>query len=254
MRLTALLLLAIFASGCASQKIDDIAKTINRKEIKVGVEPNFKPLIFKEGRSLLGIEPELALRAGKFAGAKIIFYECPWNDLIPALESGKIDVIMSGMTITPERAKRVDFTTPYIRAGQMALMRTAEMAQLSSIEKIKATDRKVGYIQGTTGDIFVSAKCPKAIKVPFKQTSDGIKSLTDKKIDIFIIDAPVVWEMSNPDLTPILEPLTEEYLGWAVRKNDKALLEGLNKCLEQMKKDGTLDLIKKKWITQLLMN
>ncbi len=254
MRTIFVMAMAILLSGCATQKIDDIAATINRKEIRVGIEPSFKPLIFKSEGKLLGIEPELARRACKFAGAKIVFCETPWNDLIPALEAGRIDVIMSGMTITPERAKRVDFTTPYIRAGQMALMRTADVAEFSSAAKIKATTRKVGYIQGTTGDVFVSANCPKAAKAPFKTTAEGINSLAAKKIDVFIIDAPVVWEMSNPSLTPLLEPLTDESLGWAVRKNDKAMLNGLNKCLEQMKRDGTLELIKKKWVPQLLLN
>ena len=254
MRFILAAIMAIFVSGCASQKNDEIAKLINKKEIKVGLEANFKPLVFKEGKNLKGIEPELAMKIGKITGTKIVFYECPWNDLIPALEAGRIDVIMSGMTITADRAKKVDFTTPYIRAGQMALMRTGDIGDFSSIEKILSTNRKIGFIQGTTGDFYVTEKCHNSQKVPFKETADGIKSLTGKKIDVFIIDAPVVWEMSTPSLTPLLEPLTEEYLGWAVRKNDKAMLEGLNKCMEQMKNDGTLRAIKKQWVPEILLN
>ncbi|HCE46934.1 MAG TPA: hypothetical protein DET40_25590 [Lentisphaeria bacterium] len=254
MRFILTAIMAIFISGCVSQKNPEIAALINKKEIRVGVEANFKPLIFKDGKHLIGIEPELALRVGKIAGAKIVFYECPWNDLIPALEAGRIDVIMSGMTITPERAKKVDFTTPYIRVGQMALMRTNDIGDFSSADKIINTSRKIGFIQGTTGDYFVKAKCPKSEKLPFKETTDGMKALSNKMIDVFIIDAPVVWEMSNPKLTPLMEPLTEEYLGWAVRKNDKAMLDGLNKCMEQMKNEGTLQAIKKKWIPELLWN
>lgn len=255
MRILLALAASILVSGCSSLKNDEIARVINRKEIKVGVEADFKPLIFKdENKKLLGIEPELARRAGKIAGAKIIFYEYPWDSLIPALEAGKIDVIMSGMTITEERMKKVDFTAPYVKVGQMALIRNTDAGEFSSTEKIRSTSKRIGYIQGTTGDFFVNSKCTKAAKFPFKQPSDGIKSLSERKIDVFVIDAPVVWELSNPNLTALLEPLTDENLGWAVRKNDKPLLDGLNMCLREMKKDGTLELIRKKWIPQLLLN
>ncbi len=244
----------VLAAGCASQKNPAIAKMLDRKEIKVGLESNFKPLVFKEGKSLKGMEPDLMAKIGNITGAKMTVTEMAWNDLIPALEAGKIDIIMSGMTITEERKKKVNFSYPYIKVGQMAIMRTASIKDFSSADKVMTTNKKVGFIKGTTGDFFVNAKCAKAEKVPLAKTSDGIKALADGKIDVFIIDAPVVWEMSNPKLTPLLEPLTEEYLAWAVRKNDKALLDTMNKCLEQMKKDGSLDSIEKRWVPQLLLN
>jgi polar amino acid transport system substrate-binding protein len=245
---------AVFAAGCASQKNPAIAKLLDRKEIKVGVEANFKPLVFKDGKNLKGIEPELMAKIGNMTGAKMTVTEMAWNDLIPALETGKIDVIMSGMTITEERKKKVNFSYPYIKVGQMAIVNTGNIKDFSSADKIITTNKKVGFIKGTTGDFFVAEKCTKAEKIAFAKTSDGIKSLAEGKIDVFIIDAPVVWEMSNPKLTPLLEPLTEEYLAWAVRKNDEVLLDTMNKCLEQMKKDGSLDSIEKRWVPQLLLN
>jgi len=246
--------LAVFTAGCASEKNAAISKMLNRKEIRVGVEANFKPLIFKDGKIIKGLEPDLTAKIGSITGAKMVVTEIPWNDLIPALETGKIDIIMSGMTITEERKKKVNFTYPYIKVGQMAIVRTDNIKEFSSAGKVINTDKKVGFISGTTGNFFVTAKCAKAEKISFARTSDGIKALTDGKIDVFIIDAPVVWDMSNRKLTALLDPLTEEYLGWAVRKNDKTLLDTMNKCLEQMKKDGSLDLIEKRWVPQLLLN
>ena len=247
-------ILTVFAVGCASEKNAAIAKMLDRKEIRVGVEANFKPLIFKDGKTIKGLEPDLTAKIGSITGAKMVVTEMPWNDLIPALEAGKIDIIMSGMTITEERKKKVNFTYPYIKAGQMAIMRTDRVKDFSSADKVINTKKKVGFINGTTGNFFVAAKCAKAEKISFPKTPDGVKALADGKIDVFIIDAPIVWEMSNPKLTPLLEPLTEEYLGWAVRKNDKALLDSMNKCLEQMKNDGSLDSIEKRWVPQLLLN
>lgn len=247
-------MLAVCSAGCASQKNPAIAKMLDRKEIKVGVEANFKPLVFKDGKNIIGIEPELMAKIGRITGAKMTVTEMPWNDLIPALEAGKIDIIMSGMTITEERKKKVNFSYPYIKAGQMAIARTDNIKEFSSADKVIGTNKKVGFIKGTTGDYFVNAKCLKAFKIPYAMPSDGMKALADGKIDVFIIDAPIVWEMSTQKLTPLLEPLTEEYLGWAVRKNDKILLDTVNKCLELMKADGSLDSIERRWVPQLLLN
>jgi polar amino acid transport system substrate-binding protein len=129
-----LALLAVGLSGCVSEGKHEIADTLARKEIRVGIEANFKPLVFKENRRIKGIEPDLIFEVGKMTGAEMQIRELPWNDLIPALEAGKIDVIMSGMTITEERAKRVDFTDSYMSVGQMALMRTGDANEFSAAE------------------------------------------------------------------------------------------------------------------------
>ncbi len=243
----------LLSAGCVSEKNAEIAGLLGKKELKIGMEPNFKPLIFKKDGELKGIEFDLAEKVGAITGAKIVFVECPFNDLIPALEAGKVDVIMSGMTITDERSKKVDFTESYISAGQMALLRTDDIQEFSTAAKIIAATRKIGYVKDTTGDYFVNAKCPNAQKISVGNAAEGMQALSDKKIDVFIIDAPVVWELSSPNLTPLLEPLTEERLGWAVRKGDKRTLEALNKCLKIMKDDGALDAIKGKWVPKILL-
>ena len=246
-------LCAVLAAGCASGKNEEIASTLKKKEIRVGIYADFKPLIFKDNNQLKGIEADLAAKVGEITGARIVYAEHPWSDLIPALEAGKIDVIMAGMTITAERAKKVAFTTSYLRVGQMALLRTSDINEFSTAEKVKSTNRRIGFIKNTTGDDFVRSHCPNAKKVPFEKPQDGIKSLSERRIDVFIIDAPVVWDLSTPDLTPLLEPLTEEHFGWAVRKNDTAMREALNKCLALMREDGFLETVKRKWVPQLLL-
>jgi polar amino acid transport system substrate-binding protein len=156
------------------------------------------------------------------------------------------------MTITEERAKRVDFTDSYMSVGQMALMRTGDANEFSAAEKILATRKKIGFIRGTTGDAFVNARCTNAEKVAFQETSHGAEALSNGTIDVFVVDAPVVWEMSNPKFTALLTPLTDEHLGWAVNKNDQALLHTLNMCLAKMRTDGTLEAIRRQWVPQLL--
>ena len=82
------------------------------KDLRVGVAPDSPPLIYMDKGKLSGIEIAAAESLGKLMDRKIKYVEKPFNDLIPALESGEIDIIMSGMSITEERAKQVNFSKP----------------------------------------------------------------------------------------------------------------------------------------------
>ncbi len=91
--------------------------------LRVGVCANSPPIIFKQAGDYAGVEAELARGLGDALGMNIQFVDCPWNELIPALLDGKFDIIMSGMTITEQRSVRIAFTSPYLTAGQMCLVR-----------------------------------------------------------------------------------------------------------------------------------
>ncbi len=253
MRILIFLLCGILLGGCVSGvKNNELAAKFAKPVIKVGVEPDFPPLIFTQNGKIIGIESEFAKRISEMLGAELILVHTPWNELIPALNRNEFDVIMSGMTITPERAKLVKFTDPYIRVGQMAIMRTADITQFSTPEKVLATDKKIGFINGTTGEAFVREKCTKASKVGFINVQDAKNAILNGKIDVFVSDAPVIWVISDTALTPLCVPLTEEYLAWAVKPDNAKLAEILNKCLAIMKKDGLVEKVNSSWIPELI--
>jgi len=198
------------------------------------------------------MESEFAKRISEMLGTELVFVHTPWNELIPALNRNESDVIMSGMTITSERAKLVKFTDPYIRVGQMAIMRTTDIVQFSTPEKVLATDKKIGFINGTTGEAFVREKCVNASKVGFDNVQDAHNALLNSKIDVFVSDAPVIWDISDTSLIPLCVPLTEEYLAWAVKPDNTKLAEILNECLAIMKKDGFIEKVNSSWIPELI--
>ncbi len=246
-------LLAI--AGCATDlKNEQLAVKFAKPELKVGIAPDFPPLIFKQNGKINGIEFQFAERIGKILGVKIVFVERDWGKLIPSLNKNEFDVIMSGMTVTPERSKLVKFTTPYKRVGQMAIMRTSDIAEFSTVEKVLQTKKRAGFLAGTTGEAFVRKNCPNAIMIPCKTVEDAEGSLINDKMDVFIADAPVIWVLSSTDLTPLCVPLTEEYLAWALRPGDADLAEILNECLDIMKKDSYLNEVESAWIPELIRN
>jgi len=222
--------------------------------LRIGTSASYPPLTFKEEGKLQGMEADLGKAVAKNLKVKAEFVELARDELIPALIDGRIDVIMSGMSVTDERGKQVLFTEPYMKIGQMALIRTADLIQWARPTALFAKDARVGVTTGTTGDIFARSNLPDAVITGFDSTEQGTDALVAGKIDIFIHDAPTIWRLTantateKAGLMGLYRPLTDEYLAWAVRKKDKALADALNDSLDTLKRDGTLGRTMGRWI------
>ena len=244
---------ATYAYGCMKMQTSRAREGLP-SELRVGTAPNYPPLAFKENGQLRGVELELAQRLAQELNTKVSVIETRWEDLIPALEKGEIDVIMSGMSITEDRSQRVRFTVPYLNIGQMALIRKADYERLRERSAMDQPTSRIGFVAGTTGEGFAREQLQRATLVPLLSTDDGIAALRSNRIDFFIQDAPAIWRITGnlqaqyPDLMGRYRLLTAEYLAWAVRKNDDALLEKLNAVLLRWEQNGKLDTTLDHWI------
>jgi polar amino acid transport system substrate-binding protein len=176
--------------------------------------PNYPPIIFKQQGRLTGLEADLARGLDGELGRRVELVELDWEDLIPALEDGRIDVIMSGMSITEARAQHVRFVTHYLRIGQMAIIRKADSLLLGSPSMLADTTRRVGFSAGTTGATYVKENMPQAEQVPMTSADAALDALRAGTIDAFIHDAVTAWRVgeneSTDTLTTTFSPLTEE--------------------------------------------
>ncbi len=155
------------------------------------------------------------------------------------------------MSITRERQVRVEFCRPYLKVGQMALMRRADSAKYDSVPAILMTDGRIGTQRGTTGEQVVQQQFTKAKKVIYSSARDAALELARRRIDLVVDDAPVVWWLASEkdsELTVFPTPFTEEFLAWAVRRDDQQLLKSVNDLLAKWDKDGTLDRVFARWI------
>lgn len=250
-KVSILILLVFVVQGCAG--VDSgTSRDSSRNALRVGITPDYPPLIFKTKEEVKGVEADLAFRLGKALNRQVQYVELPWDQQIPALIEGKIDIIMSGMTVTDERKARINFADPYLKSGLLTLMRAEDSPYYRSLEDIQASPLTVGVIKGTTGESFVRRNFPNAANViALQRASDAPNLLRNNRIDLYVDDAPsVIWLASENEgtLKGFWKLLNQEYLGWGVRREDQELLTRANAILRDWKKDGTLREVLNQWL------
>lgn len=219
--------------------------------LRVGVSPAAPPLAFKQGGHLTGVEVDLATQLAAGLGRTPRFVELPWDDLIPALLNDRIDIIMSGMTVTPLRGFRIAFSEPYLKSGLMAMMRRSDTARYDSVAKVLDTSATVGVTGGTTSEKFVRGKIPGAVVSVYPTAADAVGELRQNRIDLLVSGMPIVgWFVSEneAELAALRTPLADESLAWGFRPTDDALLAAANGQLAHWKEDGTLSRILRRWL------
>jgi ABC-type amino acid transport substrate-binding protein len=226
----------------------------DRDVLRVGITPTAPPLIFKQGSDIVGLEADFARQFAKFLGKNLRFIEVAWEDQIPALLKGRTDIIMSGMSVTELRKVRIAFSTPYLRSGQMAMLRSEDVTLFGSGYFPLVKRESIGVVKDTTGQFFVEqARGYSTAKiVSFSTAREGVEALIDHRIDVFVHDAPVILYLASENetrgVTAYLSLLGEEDLAWGIRKDDSGLLEAANEFIRTIKNDGRLKSMAEQWI------
>lgn len=221
--------------------------------LRVGITANAPPLIQLQNNKVTGLEAELARKLGQFTGREVKFIHLKWKDQIPALENNQIDIIMSAMSMTQSREYRIAFANPYLRSGQILLVRLAEKAKfVSGIYSLMNSSHIIGTVTNTTGDLFITKSINGATVKSYLTSSEAVKALINKEIDALVYDAPMVCHYAavneNNKLAPILTLATEEYYSWALRKDDTELLNQANAFLKEIQDQQELPRMIRKWI------
>ena len=219
--------------------------------LRVGITPQFPPMIFLSGGWAAGVEVDLARLLGQKLERPVQFIPVDWTDQIPALLAGKTDIIMSSMTITQSRKVRINFTDPYFKSGLLAMMRAEDIPKYKSREDVAKSFATIGVVGGTTGDIFVQQNFANSRKIALSKSGDAPSELKRRSIDFFVYDGPtIMWLVSQneADFVAIKKPLNEEFLAWGVRRDDEVLLATVNKILADWERDGTLNRVLKRWL------
>lgn len=171
-----------------------------------------------------------------------------FDTLVPLIkQGGKADVSIAAITITDEREDSVDFSEPYLDSNQaiVALKGSAETE-----ETLNDASKQVVCQGGTTGDDWITENLPNATRVPVDDVTAALTGVQTGLYNAMVVDLPVAkYMLSNSfsDLDIIEEIPTGEQYGIAVSKDNPNLTKAINKALEDMKSDGTMDSIETKW-------
>lgn len=211
--------------------------------LRVGMELSYPPfeMTDREGRPA-GVSVRLAEALGEHIGRTVVIENIAFDGLIPALKSGKIDCIISSMTATPERAKSIAFSEPYLRTGLAILI--AGKSAVRAAADLDAAGRVVAVKKGTTGHQWAVANLRRARLLVLDKESAAVLEVAQGKADAFIYDALSVYkhQARHPDTTRAeLRPFREETWAVGLRRGDDALARQVNEFLETFRKGGGFD-------------
>lgn len=239
------LLIGLFGFGCASLERN------NREPLKVGITPNYPPMIFMQDGKVSGLEADLMRKLGRALNRPVKVMSLPWEEQMDALLAGDIDLIMSGMSITEARKVKIGFTDPWMKSGLLAMTRKPEAAAIPTAEQVRRFRGSIGVLAGTTSETWVEKNCTLARVVRIASPADAVLQLQNYRIDLFIHDIPsVVWQVASNEaqLGVLLEPLDREDIAWGVRRNDTELTAQLNALIQEWRADGSLTAAIEQWI------
>lgn len=250
-----LLILIVFISvGCSkTENKNNLYKSIlKRDKIIVGISLDSKPFGFIDSDGQVqGLEADLAREiAQEILGDrnKVVFKSITPQNRVNAAISGDVDMVISTMTINNQRKKSVDFSIPYFTTGQVICVRKG--SKIDSPDDLM--NKKVIVILGTTGEKNIQRLIPNVLVEGYTDNSEAIKAFKSGSGDAITTDGALLqgFIMENNDYILLPKTLTKEPYGIAFKKSrwTNSLKAGVDKIINEMKNNGTLESIKNKWI------
>ncbi|MYL27868.1 MULTISPECIES: transporter substrate-binding domain-containing protein [Halomonadaceae] len=235
----------LIAAGCILAMVTGLAQAQERP-LRIAFDVPYEPFEYRTpDGELTGFEVELAEAMCEEMNRECDFVVQAWDGMIPGLMARKYDAIMSSMSITEQRAKRVLFSDPYYRTpgGWFGKKDTnVDVSDRSAMEGMV-----VGVQRGTTMDNYVTENLGGIVEVKRYTTADDMAlDLESDRLDLVFVDYPVGEEyfLTRDNFKEIGEPVKlGKGVAVAMRKRDKALAKEINKALETLKNDGTYDAI-----------
>ena len=237
------------ANASASPVIDRVQQS---GMLTVGMTGNMPPLNMttKEGE-LIGYEVDLARAMAKAMGVKAKLQVMSFAELLPALEAGKIDMIVSNMTITPGRNLKVAFVGPYFTSGKAFMTKIKTIALADEADDIDEKNTKLVALEGSTSQAFVETVLPEAQLVKAKNYNEAVKMVLEDKVHAMVADYPIavvsVFRFPDQGLLSVVTTLTYEPIGVAVPAGDPLIVNWVENFLGIAESTGLMDELKRKW-------
>jgi polar amino acid transport system substrate-binding protein len=227
------------------------SKPAERVKLIIASDATWPPMEFvDENKNIVGFAPEMMKAIADAAGFDVEIRNTAWDGIFAGLAAGNYDAICSSVTITEERKQTMDFSEPYVNAGQVLVVAKT----LNGVSTLKdMVGKKVGAQIGTTGAIEIQ-KVSGVELATYDEVGLAFEDLANGRIAGVVADNPIAadFALQNPKFKDKLKivgaPFTDEWLGIAVRKGDTKTLALINDGLAKIKANGKLEEIAKKWL------
>ncbi len=242
------------SGGHASTAPKRLQRILESGELRVGLSGNQPPLnMTNKNGEVIGLEVDLMEALAQSMGLTTRFVVKPFADLIPAIENGEVDVVISGMTITPERNARVAFVGPYFISGKSVLTKSPEIASAESATLLNSAGYRYAVLAGSTSEAFVEQVLPKAVSVPARDYDTAVQMVLDDEVQAMIADFPIcqlsILRHPEAGLSTLMTPFTIEPLGIALSADDPLLINLIENYLNTLENTGLLIQFKAKWFS-----
>jgi polar amino acid transport system substrate-binding protein len=221
-----------------------VEQVLKRGVMRVGMS-TFVPWAMKDKTGTwIGFEIDVATRLAKDMGVKIEFIPTKWAGIIPALLTGKFDLLIGGMTIRPDRNLKVNFTMPYDYSGQTICAHKVKAAGFKSVEDFNSAEVTIAARLGSTSVPAIKRYMPKAKLRLFDDEAQAYQELLNGNVHAVVgsLPMPAYQALKYPDrLFAITEPFTRELIGMAVRKGDFDTVNYLNNWIRTVGAEGWLE-------------
>ena len=223
-------------------------------KIVIASDATFPPMeMVDENKAIVGFDVDLMNAAAKAGGFAVEFKNTAWDGIFAGLDAGKYDAVMSSVTITDDRKKTMDFSVPYINAGQVVVVKS-EVNNVTKLADLKG--KTVGCQIGTTGAFAIDKEkdADKITEKTYDEIGLAFEDLANGRIAGVVIDSPVAanYALQNPNykgkLKIVGEPFTQEYYGVAVKKGNTKLLDMINAGLKKVIDTDDYKALEQKWL------
>jgi polar amino acid transport system substrate-binding protein len=238
----------VFAAG-VSPVLDRIQE---KKELVVGTAASMPPLNMttKDGQ-VIGMEMDLARLFASGMDVKLTLKPMNFNDLLPALEAGQVDMVLSGMTMTPGRNLKVAFVGPYFASGKSVLAKMVNVGLVDEIAKMNNPDKVLVALKGSTSQMFVERVIPNAKLVLADDYDQAVAMVRNDKAIVMVADYPIcmvsVYRYPDAKLGTLEKPISYEPVGVALPAGDPLLVNWVQNFLQTLEKTGQTKMLLEKW-------
>lgn len=243
------LTLAFHGTAAAGTVLDRIQK---KGELAVGMSGDQPPLnaTTRDGK-VIGLEADISSRMASAMGVRLNIARMPFSELLPALSEGKIDMILSGMTMSPARNLKVAFVGPYYITGKAFLTKKETIASLKNADGIDSPEYVVAALKGSTSQAYVEKVLPKAKLVTTKNYDEALDMVLQDKAHVMVADyhycVVSAVRFREKGLTTVTAPFTFEPIGVAMPDGDPLLVNWVQNFFVTLSGSGDLKKMTERW-------